>query len=372
MDFKKFFNKICVVLFFISFLVSGTSVKANDNSTEPISFDNLHEISGGLKLNCTNNNNVLNVKLDSKNLKKGYYTSTIYKNYIMDLSDFGMMSFQLENKSQSGIRLNFIMELTGNIELMVSNNKPLLLKQDNSNLIEIIKPSYGSFEIPKGFKGEIYIPFNSLGKQGLDVQDKQYEISQIASFGIISTVKENEQSNFDASKFLLINKNSGMMSYGNLKCSIDGDDRVQIPVVGESIAQYKANVYNENGKLQHKKITYGIENPQHGIEISNDGLLRITKRVDVDKIRIYALIDNKFKVSKDIQLFKSWTLSAREVDGTSKSVPTPNEVPPLIGNFYKFILSNDVLNTIRIIFTLFAVSFILLFIWWKKKFNGNY
>lgn len=369
-SFFKFNLKRVLLIFFIIILNLNTNniVMAADssNETQPI-LNNIITTSNGSIIKYTsdisNGNYNLKVKINSENLKKDYYTSNILSVASLDWSNYGMISFDIENESNSELRFNFVIKQANGTYLTVANDKFVLIKKSNSNLLEKVSPSYGTISVPKFFNGKIYIPFKSLGKEGLNKQDALYSISQIASFGILETSSENEEKSFSLTNFKLIDLNSDILKKSDKDYSILGDDRVQIPVAGESIAPYKVYLSCKN-----EKIDYKLETPQKGISITNSGILKIQTYVLPQKIKMAAILNSSnIYVTKEINLYKSWTLSAKEVDGTSKSVPKANEVKSLLGANYKFLLLSNVLNTIRIVLIVLAlIPFILYFLWLKN------
>ncbi|WP_234122353.1 hypothetical protein [Clostridium hydrogenum] len=362
--------KRLLLIFPTTLLILNTNdtIIAADNSNEKqLTFNNIITTSNGSIVkytsNINNENYTLNLNINSKNLKKGYYTSNILSTASSNWANYGMISFDISNKSNSELRFNFVIRQANGTYLTVSNDKFVLIKKSNSNLLEKVSPSYGTISISKFFNGKIYIPFKNLGKEGLNKQDISYTVSEISSFGILETSAENEEKNFSLSNFKLIGFNSAILKKSNIDFSISGDDRVQIPVAGESIAPYKAYLPSKN-----EEINYKLEIPQKGVSIANDGILKIQTYVSPQKIKINAILrPSGIYVSKEISLYQSWTLSAKEVDGTSKSVPKANEVKSLLGTNYKFLLSSNVLNVMRIVLIIFAlIPFILYFLWSKK------
>lgn len=363
------FKKVLLTLF-IALLILNTNntvMAADSNNEKQLTLNNIITTSNGSIVkytsNITNENYALNLNINSKNLKKGYYTSNILSTTSSNWANYGMISFDISNKSNSELRFNFVIRQANGTYLTVSNDKFVLIKKSNNNLLEKVSPSYGTISISKFFNGKIYIPFKNLGKEGLNKQDISYKVSEISSFGILETSAENEEKNFSLSNFKLINFNSDILKKSNIDFSISGDDKVQIPVAGESIAPYKVYLPSKN-----EEIDYKLKTPQKGISITNNGILKIQTYVSPQKIKIDAILRPiGICVSKEISVYKSWTLSAKEVDGTSKSVPKANEVKSLLGTNYEFLLSNNVLNVIRIVLIIFAlIPFILYFLWSKK------
>lgn len=366
----KFIKKV-PLFSFILFIAFTNNVFAytEANSSKQLILKNLKISSNGSVVNSKSYSSAghyfIDIKMNSYKLKKAYYTANILNDNQLNLSGYGMMSFNINNNSNGELRFNLVMQQADWTSLSVANDKTVLLKAEGTDIMEKKSPTYGTISIPKDFKGTVFIPFSSLGKQGLTKQDKQYEISKISSFGIISTLHENEAKEFSISDFNVLDKNNSMTKLGDLNFTINGDARVQLPVIGESIARYKVEM--DNSALKDTKVTYKIHTKQKCISISDDGILRIAAGVPKGKITIDAVVGDSVYESKEIDLFKSWTLSAKEVDGTSKSIPKINAVKNLMGGPYQFIMSHNVMDIIRIAAILLVAALTGLYIYWKKR-----
>lgn len=351
---------LTAILFIFSFDIKVNGIE-NNNITK-IKIGKLKQTSDGIKFQCNNSNDAIDIKLNSKGLNKGYYTFSIISDKNEVWSNYGGICFNIKNDSDKNLRFNFFIDLIDGTRIVVGNDKFAIIKANGSERMERVHPSFGTIEISSGFEGKIYVPFNCLEKQGVDKQKTIYDDSKILDWGIIATSPENEEESFSVSDFGLIDKNAKIIKDSNVEVDFQGDTQVQLPVVGESIAQYKALVRGTDSN-----ISYGIANPVKGVIISKDGLLSISTNVKPQKIKINAILENTIVDSKEVLLFKSWTLSAKEVDGTSKSIPKVNEVKNILGNTYKFLLSNRVINIIRIGFFIVVIAFCGIYIYWKNK-----
>ncbi|MDT8718865.1 hypothetical protein IAI10_19610 [Clostridium sp. 19966] len=348
-----------VMIFCVTFLFFGNTFitfafESQDNMS--LKAENMYVDSNGAQLKYTVNNNSIDLKVDSENLNKGYYTANLYSKGSYNWGNFGMAAFNIKNNSDGDLKFNFLVVKKDGTYLSVTSDKTVLIKKENEELIEKTAPSYGTINIAKGFQGMIYVPLDSLKSKIGD--DKPYSFSDIAAWGIGITTEENKEKQVVLRDFSLISKNDPLVGYGNLNFYIQGEDRVQIPVQGESIALYKSSLNNE-------QVNYRLEDNASGVYISKDGKLTLTTNAKEGKIKIEAVYGN-LAVEKEIQLFKSWTLSAKEVDGTSKSIPAPGEVKNLLSGIYPLIMSAAFINSIRIGALVLAVIFLYLYIIWKR------
>lgn len=369
MTFTKFLKiliaSISAALLIFSNHIIVTALE-NGGETQLIPKD-LQQSTDGAVLNYTSeDSNGIKVSINTEKLQKKYYTSLLYEKLDADWSKYGMMSFQLENISENELRLNFLVIQDNSTSLVVKNNRYVMVEKDNSNLIEMINIDNGTIAFEKGFKGKVYIPFKNLGKEN-ESENKEYTVSRIVSWGIIATAAENEVKGFTIKNLSLIDKQKKVSEADNIEISLSGDNEVEMPVVGEAIYQYAVKANGLQGKMQDKKIKFQLNDDVQGVAISGDGKLTIKSDAEIEKIRIYAIINDNLSVSKEIRLLKSWTLSAKEIDGTSKSIPSPYEVGTLMKSNTKLLLNNYVLNLIRIVLLSAAVAFGLLFLKWRAK-----
>lgn len=357
------FNKVCrklLVSFSVIFLITGSSIFARPMRAANLSLEDT-KIAGNANTKITPNaaGDSIEVTANSQKLKKGYYSSVIYKVISANWSNSGEFSFNIKNKSKDAILMNFVSQLQDGTKIAVSDNGFVMMKQDGSNLVKRVRTAYGEFEVPKGFSGKVYIPLENLQVDG-NVKDKtKYELTNVASWALVATMQENESKDFDINSVGLLGKSGDIYEDGKTDFELSGDSDVQIPVLGESISLYKATA----PKLDTKNIKYSIENPVDGIKITNEGRLIINKRVKPQNISILVFINNNLAEIKRVRLYNSWTLSVK-----GKSLPDPSKVPSLMTGFYKFILSGYTMNTIRILFVVIFAAFGGLFMFWRKRF----
>lgn len=350
------------VLFCILFLVISNRniVLAEEiNNYQNVYPENIYSEADKAKLNYSFDkiSNNLDIKVDSIGLDKGYYTSNLYSKGKYNWNNFGMISFNLQNNSSEELKFNFSIVKNDGTFLSVNEDKSILIKRENDQSIEKLSPVYGTINISSGFKGIIYVPFTSLKNKSGD--SSQYLFSDISAWGISITTDENKEKNIHLSSFKLIPKDDSFIKYGDSDFKIEGDDRVQIPVQGESISLYKT-------PLDKDKVIYNLAENYEGVSIDKEGMLILSTSVNVEKIQIEAKYED-LVAKKEIQLYKSWTLDAKEVDGTSKSVPGEEEVKNLMNGIYPFIMSQRFIYAIRAIFIVLALIFSGLYVFWNKK-----
>lgn len=362
---RKIITTICITL--VCFMNSMSVYGISDSDYENFNPVNIQKImdAGHIEIETGKASEYqLNVDMNTIGLGKGYYTAYLYENQYRDWSNYEAMSFYISNESDNTIRINMDVKRYDGKVLSPSDNSNIVVKRETSEMLEKMQPSFGTIELPQGFKGRIYMPFNSFKEKGANSESAFNGITQITSWGIIATMPENDKGRFSLSNFQLINKESSIEYYLNSDISIKGDNIVEIPVVGESISEYRTNETNKNVKFE---LLDSID----GVSINENGRLSVKPDVEAQNIRISAVLDNRLIEIMDVQLIKSWTLSAREVDGTSKSIPRPEEISNILSNNDKFILSEKFLNSVRIIACIICAAFATLYWWWKREKNNK-
>lgn len=369
MKFKKIYNKIitsiCIILAYFMYSISVYGISNLDyKEFTPVNIQKIMN-GGNIEINFNENKEYqINVNMNTKGLDKGYYTAYLYENQERDWSNYEAMSFYITNDSDKPIKINMNIKRSDGKVVSLPDKGRIVVKKDNSEMLEKIQPSFGTIELPKDFKGTIYMPFNSFREKDIDASGDSNGITQISSWGIIATLAENEEEKFSLSNFQLINKGTSTGVYINSDISIQGENIVEIPVAGETISEYKTKENNKNVKY---KLIDNID----GVSISEEGRLTIKPDAEAQNIKICAVLDNSISEIIEIQLIKSWTLSAKEVDGTSKSIPKPEELRSILSESDRYSLSNNFLILIRMIGVILVAAFAVLYWWWNRDKNNK-
>lgn len=374
MNLEKINKKIIVFICMITLCFINSTCAygiSNIDSTEFIP-KNIEKTTNGadVKINSsTTNGYELDVSMNTIGLDDGYYTAYLYENKSRDWSSYEAIAFDVVNECNSSVRINLNIKKNDNTVVSPSDDNVILTKMKNAQIMEKVHPSYGTIELPKDFKGTIYIPFNSFKEKDNLTSDNVNEISKVLSWGIIVTQSENEEKSFKVSKFSLITKGSDMDKYFNLNFSIKGDTTIEIPVVGETIYDYKIESINNVENINKNTVKFKIKESVDGITINDNGRLTLTPDVQEQQIQICAVLDENLSEIMDIQLLKSWTVDAKELDGTSKSIPRPDEVSTLTKNKKGSWINNNILIGTRISIIIITIVFGSLYWFWKKNAN---
>lgn len=362
-------NTIIVIFTIAICLINSIYAYGELDSKEFIPI-NIQKASNGsnVEINTNESNGYeLAVKMSTHGLKEGYYTAYLYEQQSRDWSNYEAISFYVINECDNPIKINLNLEKSDGRVVTPSEDNGILIKKENSETIERVHISFGALELTNYFKGTIYIPFNSFKEKDKLSNNNTNEISQISSWGIVTVLNEDEEINFKASKFSLINKGSNMKKIFDSKFSIKGDNTVVIPVVGESISDYKIETIKQNGTINTDNVRFQLMQPVDGITISDNGRLVATPDVKTQEVKICAVVDNSVCEIMRIDLVKSWTLSAKEIDGTIRSIPSPDKISKSVSSKENIILNNNFILSLRLVIFLSIFAFVFLYWRWKKE-----
>lgn len=322
---------------------------------------------GGNVTMKSNENNMYNFAINTNGLEQGYYTTYIYENSKCDWSNYEGIEFSIENKTDLSIRMNLNIIPENKTVLSISDNNIVMLNENGDDELKMYNPQYGTFEVPGNFNGTVYIPFNSLRKKGNEINET-VRISEINSWGITVTLSENENEEFALGNFKLIKEGSNLRNYFEHNLDITGDKEVEIPTAGEGISDYKVIDKEKNENISEKgtSVEFNLKNNIEGVSLSRDGRLTLYPDAEPQDIEIEAVIDKKISKTTKIKILKSWMLTAKEIDGTIKSIPQENEVEVLMTP-EKSAYVNKSIVIFRVILILSILAVVILYWKWKKN-----
>lgn len=367
---NRIYRKIITFIFIIGLFFTNFTYVYAANSIDYVEFTskNIKQTTNGANVKLSpSGTDGLDINISTKGLNNGYYTTYLYENKNRDWSNYSAIGVNIDNESDEPLRLNLNIKGSDGKVLSVADEDVVFLKGENDDLVYNMKPSYGTIELPKKFNGTIYLPFNSFKQTENINPGKENGISKITSWGIFVVLKENQESNFRISNCDLIPRNSELNKYFSYNFSVDGDDTVEIPVAGEGISYYKIKANNDEN-ISKEKVSFKLIEPVNGVTMDDGGKLTLTSEVESQKIKIAAIMDGTAVSVKEVQLLKSWTVDAKEADGTSKSIPKANEVSKIIDS-NNILMNNNMLIVVRVIIILITLGFGVLYWYWKGKYR---
>lgn len=306
--------------------------------------------------------------IDTSNLQSGYYTAFMYNNSSENWQGYEGFAFHMENKGDDLLQLNLNIESKNGGMLSIADGKAVLLKSDSMNIIERVILSNGAFEIYPGFDGLVYVPFKSL--KSTDTVNTDYPgneeynsdiLAEIKLWGIPMTCMDNVQINFKLSRFSLINNNQIKNEYLKDDLKISGNDKVMISTTGESIADYSISNAGD--------ISFKILDDIDYVHMSEDGRLIVYDKAEPQIIRICA-VNGNFAVTKEVELYKSWTEGMNYEDGVSIQILNAEDMRMIL-HADNIFLNKIFLIILRITFILSSAALGGLFLYWRKIVKRN-
>lgn len=355
-----------VILFLANFNVVHGESKLDFIEFKPKSIEKTTDgVNASISLSDTDECS-LEVDINAQNLKSGYYSTYLYENENRDWSNYSAMGFRIRNKSQGALRLNFNLTTADNAVLSMPDESIALIRKDGSDTIESVEFNYGTLEIGENFDGVIYLPFSSF-KLNAENNSNTKEISKILSWGILAITKENEVKKFNVSRFLLIPKESEINKYFKYNFSIEGDEIVEIPVLGEGITNYKISIGTDE-KNNTTKMKFQLKNPVDGAKIYESGRLALTPEVKPQKLQICAILNGELSNTMEVQLVNSWTVAETEL---KDSIPKTSEVLGAMNKYENIMIDMKALTALRVFVAIGALALCGIYLYWKRNEDRN-
>lgn len=357
---KIIFLCLPILLFFLSF--GENQVSAKELDVLHFSPASLKTYTNGLKIEREDwGPDTYSATIDAGHLKKGYYTASFYDSRSRSWANYGAMVFHITNPNKEKINFNFSVNTGGQKIVQLQNGQYAALTEKNKNVWVSTRVQYGAFIIPAGFDGEIYIPFSSLGKE-----DKPLNRRNIVSWGINFTLEGGQTQKVQFGHFSLVDEQSADEQNAMLDKEIVGDEYVQIPVAGESIAKYtiRSAKGSEGGTLQ-------LQNPIDGVHISKDGTLTLTLHARPQTIQLTVVAADGSRSIRNIHLIKSWTIGKKAGDGLSLQIPLPDKAPKNI-NTSTFLFDDQVTHLIRYAVVIASILLVLIYFWCRIGTRNKY
>ncbi|MCC0667270.1 MULTISPECIES: hypothetical protein [unclassified Clostridioides] len=339
------------ILVFIFFINSIFISSAISNKNLDLSFK---KVESNLSANIIHENTSIKIETESsKNNKERYLY--IYKNIKEDWNGFHNFYIEIQNKNKSSQRINLNIQSKDMLDFKLKEGSEIFI--ENQNIIYSDKIKDGCIDIPGEFEGKIYVNFSSFINDKNNVVLDSNVLSDINGWGI-TFIPSNEEHNVITIGKVSLLLEEQLESLHNIK--IIGDEEVQIPVLGQSISQYKVS-----GLENSSKIKYSFVKKQNNVNISQEGKLTLNDEVQPGEIILQVNVDDKFKVGKKIALTQSWSINQKDKDGVPYTLVAPKQ-SPTVQNMKTVNFINNSLNFIRILFISLVVICLGIYLYWKK------
>ncbi|EST12778.1 hypothetical protein [Sporolactobacillus laevolacticus] len=356
-------KKKIIIFLLIIFIFSFWENKVSAFNLETVNFspNPLKIYSDGVKVDLQSRNSVTyDALLDTSKKEKGVYTTSFYEDRLRNLNNYGAMVFDISNPNKTEMRFNFSFN-TGRILVLKNGSFVALMSSSTSNW-ETFRVKNGTVSIPPAFHGKIYIPFASLFKS-----DKSVDLSSIKSWGISFTLDKNQKQRVKFGDFSFVTRSLADKENRVLDLTITGEESVQIPVAGESIAYYQIRK-TENTE---NKPTLGLLGKPKGVTLDKNGTLTLTTLAKPQTIRLVSISPDGSKTVKSVRLIKSWIIGKKADDGISIQIPIPDKAPKIV-NISSFLYSDAATRLIRYILIVIGLLLVLTYFWCRKKSKNKF
>lgn len=336
-------------------LLNTSIVNASENSrTLDLNFNIVEE---NIKTTLINENGELNIKADCEEYNENSY-SYLYQSNNDNWSAYNSLALQLENKSENSIMMNLQIESKYNGIFNLKEDSTIFFKSSENDLYRQGEMLYSNIEIPASYKGTVYIGFDNLVNKENNTPITSEELQSISSWGM-TIVPSNEGENILALKKIEVIKKEALTDLEYLRSiNIIGNNQVQIPLVGESIEDYKV----EGGE----NVKFSLAKDYEGVTLTEEGQLIINDEATAGKVIFQLSINDQITCEKVIKLVNSWAFEKSDEDGVPYGLLSPEESPTVNSGDKFRILESSVLF-IKIFLVSTVVICIMIYAYWKKK-----
>lgn len=300
-------------------------------------------------VNVDKMDNGFNISVTNSLEEEGSTTAYFSPSKVEDLEDYGAFAFHIENKSEGEIKLNFIINESSRNYVLKDNDNVLVL-EDGEDTLRRLKVSNGVFELEKGFKGRVYMPFKTL-------KDKYF--GEIISWGMTITCNNGEVKNFDITNFSYIDRSEAEIYNTMAVINISGDIEMPVLAAGEAIVDFKSE----------SPIKLSLKEEYKGVSLSDSGRLSVNCNAEEGDIKVFAKLENGEEFYFKVNLKKSLTQSLSGVTGKSLATPSLDEVANRDDFLTKLLLNNKVLAVFRVILVSIFAFIAGVYLYWRGFFE---
>lgn len=251
-------------------------------------------VNGGEMVALDNGENGVNVRFSTKKQKEGYYTAFIYTEQKEILEDKDVVSFHIATKKQLKLNLNAL--ITDREEpFSILDNTQIMMKEDKAKFYEIVTTNYGTFEIPAGFQGTVYLPVRT--KERLEAK----------GFGLITVLEQGDEVAYSVDSMKLENQFDMEESLFDKQFYVKGETSFEIPMNGEYY--YQQEVHLQSKIKKKMDFRFFLEEEIEGVRMEEDGKLWVMDYAPAESFIINVQISETFLYRYKGILVESWLAS---------------------------------------------------------------
>lgn len=351
----KLTDYIRISTLLVLLLVSTYSVSAAENNKDlKLDFSIIEE---EVETTISEDDEGLSINTNCKKYSENAYTY-LYQRDRDNWTSYEAIVLEVDNESNKPQSINLQIEDTYKGKFNLKEDGIILLENSDTKSYRQGKLVYSNLEIPEKFKGKVYIYFdNFINKENNNVLTKK-NLEKITSWGITLIPSNEGENTITLNKAELLKKGalSALDKLDNIK--IIGSSKVHIPMVGESIENYKVES-EENIKLSLLKN-------YEGVNLSKDGRLTINDFANAQDIILKININDEIEYEKAITLTHSWSFNQVDEDGVPYGLLPPDKSPTVNGVDNLMFLEKS-MTFVKIFLVVACFMCTILYVYWKRE-----
>ncbi|MBM7661699.1 hypothetical protein JOC85_002502 [Bacillus mesophilus] len=288
--------------------------------------------------------------------RKGGGVAVLYNHVDRDWSNYTGFTMHITNYGKEDILFNFQTSISENLVLPLSNF--IGIKPDNITNWETVYSVHDHFSLPAHFEGKVFIPFDNLEQVNGKLEESQ-------TWSLVLLVDQGDKNEVKVGEFMFPSKDRSEKLYQDLQLKIIGEEEIQIPVAGESIATYNVQSATTND------ISLSLEEEITGVSISENGTLILKPSVEVKEIGLVATSSNGTTTKKKIKLVESWFTGKTTDDGVSLEIPIEEKNTSELVEWNLYLNNERNLQAIQTALIILTLILIIVYRLCRKKANKH-
>ncbi|MGB5824687.1 MAG: hypothetical protein WBH44_11495 [Proteocatella sp.] len=314
---------------------------------------------GNIETTITRTDRGASIKINKPYDAPGY--SFVYQYRPENWSEFGALVIGMENTNDFSVDINLnIEDANGNRFSLADGSLVFLegLTDEDLHAREVLE----TLKIPAGFKGRIYAVFRNFECKDDISKTAGHEFNKITTWGITIIPPQDQSSSEIVIKNAALLRRKSAVKYDNYsKIRLAGDEEMQLPVFGETIAQYQ--ILN---KEPGDKIEFSFPEDYSGTSVSEAGVVRLTTDVISSEISLNVRVNEELIIEKKIDLFKSWSIGKKSDDGVDFALQSPDSASYEKNSKFADLVNGSIFYA-RMILSGISIGLIMVLRYWKKR-----
>ncbi|WP_042439502.1 hypothetical protein [Clostridium amazonitimonense] len=284
----------------------------------------------------------------------------IYQNEKDNWADFHILSIQIENKSSSYQKIDLHIESSPQHKFKLKEDSVALIQKTDTKMFVLSKKLQGGIEIPPGFKGKIYAKFDDFISEDKEELLEERMLSNISGWGITLIPSSEKDNSIIINEVTLLSKEETKAFEDLQNIKIVGDEKVQIPVLGEGISPYSLQ-----GQSEDLKIKFYLKEKYKDVSISEQGVLKVKDKAMPGEIVLYIHVGEQLKLEKTVLLVESWTVNKKDENGVPYGLVEPS-ISPTVQSMEKILFMENSVPYVQIFFALICLGYFALYLYWRR------